>query len=50
MKNVHYNNYCIDNLGNENKGHGLSIGTYPCHPPDGAIDNQVENISLRLNW
>ena len=41
MKSGYKTNFCIDNLGNEYKGHGLSIGTYPCHPSDGAIDNQV---------
>lgn len=40
MKSGYKTNFCIDNLGNEYKGHGLSIGTYPCHPADGAIDNQ----------
>ena len=40
MKSVSNIRYCVDNLGNENKGQGLSIGNYPCHSPDSAIDNQ----------
>eukprot|EP00116_Pleurobrachia_bachei_P004100 sb/3464362/ len=40
MFSVGYDKFCVDHLGNENKGSGLSIGTYPCHNPESAIDNQ----------
>ena len=40
MKSVHKPGFCVDNMGNENKGADLSVGNYPCHPADSAIDNQ----------
>ena len=50
LRNDYHQNYCVDNLNNDSKGAGLPIGTYPCHPSDGAIDNQVylENSRKRF--
>ena len=49
MFSVGYDHYCVDHLGNENKGSGLSIGTYPCHNPESAIDNQVSDVIIHHN-